>query len=518
MADKKVSIEIQTTGAEKSAADFKKVSTAARDTAVQGVYPLGTSLRDTGKIGEDAAEGIGKTGVSMKNTGMLASQLGFQITDFTTQVSMGTSALTAFAQQAPQAIGALSMAGVATGPIGLGLTAAAVAIPILIAGFRALSNLMGPVGEGAKLIEDAGKNVADALTEDAVQRWEDVADAMKLQRDMVEATKGKFPELQKASAEAAASILKNEGTLYEASKVILQQLGFRLDKYNEIEQAEARAAANRKLEKDQALKEEQERLAKLREEAEKEQGIRDDMAARRQDIEEDRARAERDVGVLRISRDRWRNASVDAAPTAGRREEVRNEFDKDFGSSEMGVKLQAAEQTLAKAAADKKELEQKMMEQDNVLLAKQTEINDVAKAVEAKTREIEQNFQTQEVKAQADKITQVSEQMAKDLTDVLGKVTAKDDQSKAEVERLKELASDGQIVASELPEVANRFSQLMIDIREGNATLDGNVSELVTLQKQFLSNQFALRREIDAMKAASATAWANQAKINEDLR
>jgi len=60
---------------------------------------------------KNAAQATG----GVKNLGMVATQVGYQVTDFATQVSMGTSAITAFAMQAPQAIAALTQFGGASG-------------------------------------------------------------------------------------------------------------------------------------------------------------------------------------------------------------------------------------------------------------------------------------------------------------------------------------------------------------------------------------------------------------------
>lgn len=48
---------------------------------------------------------------STARMGMVVNQVGYQVTDFATQVSMGTSAVQAFAQQAPQAIGVVTQFG-----------------------------------------------------------------------------------------------------------------------------------------------------------------------------------------------------------------------------------------------------------------------------------------------------------------------------------------------------------------------------------------------------------------------
>lgn len=52
-----------------------------------------------------------------RNFGMMAGQVGFQIQDFAVQVANGTSAITAFGQQAPQALGLLGPRGAILGAV-----------------------------------------------------------------------------------------------------------------------------------------------------------------------------------------------------------------------------------------------------------------------------------------------------------------------------------------------------------------------------------------------------------------
>lgn len=57
------------------------------------------------------ARALSMQGGAIKNIGHVANQVGYQVTDFAVQVQGGTSALVALSQQAPQALGALTMLG-----------------------------------------------------------------------------------------------------------------------------------------------------------------------------------------------------------------------------------------------------------------------------------------------------------------------------------------------------------------------------------------------------------------------
>ncbi len=82
-------------------------------------YDLDAQLTKTGNTIEHVASTplqklssvVPPATAGVKNMGMVATQVGYQVTDFAVQVQGGTSAVTAFTQQAPQAIGALQMLG-----------------------------------------------------------------------------------------------------------------------------------------------------------------------------------------------------------------------------------------------------------------------------------------------------------------------------------------------------------------------------------------------------------------------
>jgi len=111
MANKKVQIQIDTkatgNGAKEVVAGLQQVDTAAKKTS----NAVNTTTANTGRMGQ------------------IAGQAGFQIQDFAVQVGAGTSALTAFSQQAPQLLGVFGPGGAIAGAIvAIGAVAAKVFI------------------------------------------------------------------------------------------------------------------------------------------------------------------------------------------------------------------------------------------------------------------------------------------------------------------------------------------------------------------------------------------------------
>ena len=142
MADQDITIGIKTTG----------------DTS--GAEKVGTALKglNEGPLKTMAAR-VDTAKASTVNLGMAANAFSYQMQDFTVQVGSGTNAITAFAQQAPQLIGGMQMAGLFTGGLGLAMSGLAVAIPLVLFGGRALINMFSETGDGA---EDASKKADDA--------------------------------------------------------------------------------------------------------------------------------------------------------------------------------------------------------------------------------------------------------------------------------------------------------------------------------------------------------------------
>jgi len=87
----------------------------------------------------------------MKRNGNVVQQFGYQVGDFAVQVGSGTSAMTAFAQQGSQMLGALGMWGAIAG------AAVAVGVPLV----RALTDS----GDAAKSLEDRLKDLNEAVSD-----------------------------------------------------------------------------------------------------------------------------------------------------------------------------------------------------------------------------------------------------------------------------------------------------------------------------------------------------------------
>lgn len=151
----------------------------ARGLVAAGVLSLDdyvAKLRFEQNALDEVARAHGRTGQASGAQRAAMQNLGFQLQDFTVQVASGQSALIAFAQQFPQAAGALSgfggkMAGVAAfmgGPWGIGLTVAAAALLPLIGKLLETEKTTDDLVK--KLKEDAAETAKAAMAKDIYGR------------------------------------------------------------------------------------------------------------------------------------------------------------------------------------------------------------------------------------------------------------------------------------------------------------------------------------------------------------
>lgn len=154
MASRTAKIKLQTTadtsGAKQTDEAMKNVRFTADEAALamdryeKRITAAAVSMRTSNAQAWDAAK-------SAKNVGQAAGQAGFQIQDFAVQVGGGTSALTAFAQQAPQLLGIFGPGGALAGAL---VAVGAVAAKVFL-----------DMGKGAEEAGKAAEDMAERLNE-----------------------------------------------------------------------------------------------------------------------------------------------------------------------------------------------------------------------------------------------------------------------------------------------------------------------------------------------------------------
>jgi hypothetical protein len=256
MADRK-DIEIgikttaDTTGIDKTDAGISRLKTRSVDdiqavtdkvgVAQWGFYDLDAQVSQTGNTIATVNAGpltnlpqkLGQGADRMKNMGMLANQAGYQITDFAVQVQGGTSAITAFSQQAPQLAGAFAQLGLVSAGLGtaisLGAAAAGIGFQLTATAYKAMKADMKDAEAAAKRYVDQQKFMVQQQQKlDNLTRQEFIAGVYEREADALERqlrAMQRINELRAAqgSAEAARAaadltIAQNTGGNVTAAK------------------------------------------------------------------------------------------------------------------------------------------------------------------------------------------------------------------------------------------------------------------------------------------------------------
>lgn len=220
MADKKFEISIDTTADTSGAAKAERAIDQVGDEAKRTERELDALESQSRRVGQELARtGNTSEGVASKLGGRLTGtiqQAGFQIQDFAVQVGGGTSAMTAFGQQAPQFLGAFGPAGSIAGAI---IAIGAVAFNV----FTKMGDDAQSASEKLEEMNDVIDKIAKNKTDDLNQEFADTAAAFDLANRRAAALKTGIEEVIKSENKLALAqldrrALERESATTEANK------------------------------------------------------------------------------------------------------------------------------------------------------------------------------------------------------------------------------------------------------------------------------------------------------------
>lgn len=200
MASKKVQIQIDT-----------KANTAGAQQAQQ-------SLQSLDKTANQTSTAVNTTSANTSKLGNVMGQAGFQVQDFAIQVSGGTSALTAFAQQAPQLLGTFGPTGAIAGAlVAVGAIAAKV--------FMSMAENAAMTGEA---MEDMSDKLKEAFSASAAKAIDDFNFQLKNSTEFAQTLRDAELQLKEARDQRAASdarLIDSQLKLDEAAIKYLESTG-----------------------------------------------------------------------------------------------------------------------------------------------------------------------------------------------------------------------------------------------------------------------------------------------------
>jgi predicted nucleic acid-binding Zn-ribbon protein len=468
MASKKVNIDISTTantaGAKQAAAAMDNLSTASTQ----------------------AAEASTAASAGASKVGQVAASAGYQVQDFATQVSMGTSAFTAFAQQAPQFLGVFGPGGALAGAL---VAVGAIATKVFL-----------DMASNAEAAGEAAQDLADKLTEAYEKRGGEKAraaiDAIRLESDLTNALRESelgLIDVKNNRIKTEEDLAKKQDDLTEKAIRYLAQIG-------QIANAEA---ALDELRKQSAERQKEAAIADV------EAGVQGEIA-RYNNIKSQRDDLDREVS----------DAEARIARLQQQQQDLTNQLNISRASDERlikagvegeGFKSSAVAQAESKLAGIEKQIsglfdfiDQAPQRIGELTAASYTQAAKVDQAVEGAKIEIEKIESEYKLSEKSQAITAASQQMSGAAqaisTAIEGFEPINQAQENAKNQLLK-AAADGQITANEQQQVAASLNTLMGTLRAGQNTSISTLQELIRINNELVSKIGAANNAISDLRS-----------------
>ncbi|MEI6654058.1 MAG: hypothetical protein WCP45_04765 [Verrucomicrobiota bacterium] len=506
-----------------------------------------------------------------KKVGFVSREASYQIADFSTQVQMGTSAVTAFGMQAPNLINSFTQVGLVSGKLALPLLAVSAALPIVAGAYKYFSSQIPQAGAAQKkFAEDTSASIdklvgkIGELNTDALEKADTKAkDAIKSAGLLAE----KFTAVQTAEASFTAAAKTNAETNIASQGGMLSVLGLQQEKFKEIQiladlQVKAlQAAAAAKIAevnamREQAVLEAWKATMEIKRSEAKKISLEADLVAQqrvldlvtKQNRETEKSAVKRSnesplwdmagsmvgVGARVFAGDypgALRNFQA-ADPSAAMTKHVQNQgaddYDARTAESRRNMETGARSRVDGLASDIEKVKEETATNEalfDN--LSRKINASDQASAI--KIEEITQTLQSTQTAAQIDQLNKTATQNVADIEGVLSNVTATSAQEAPAFSRLKQAVADHIIDARELPQVVADLQTLLGSYQSGFMQMSGSTTEnvrMVTAVQAQLAEQVKLTREAGIQSAgvsadqkllrAEFERWKNQLLQNQD--
>jgi predicted nucleic acid-binding Zn-ribbon protein len=468
MASKKVNIDISTTantaGATQAAAAMDKLSTANT-----------------------------KAATATGNVGSLAAQAGYQVQDFATQVSMGTSAFTAFAQQAPQLLGAFGPKGAIIGAfVAVGAIVAKVAYEI-VTGSGDAEEALRKTTEATEEFQDKLIKLYEAQGgEKSKAAISSIERQSQLTNILRESELGLI-DVKNNRIKTEEDLAKKQDDLTEKAIRYLAQIG-------QITNAEA---ALDELRKQSAERQKEAAIADI------EAGVQGEIA-RYNNIKSQRDDLDREVS----------DAEARIARLQQQQQDLTNQLNISRASDERlikagvegeGFKSSAVAQAESKLAGIEKQIsglfdfiDQAPQRIGELTTASYTQAAKVDQAIEGAKIEIEKIESEYKLSEKSQAITAASQQMSGAAQAISTAIESFEPINQAQENaknQLLQAAADGQITANEQQQVAASLNTLMGTLRAGQNTSISTLQELIRINNELVSKIGAANNAISDLRS-----------------
>jgi hypothetical protein len=500
MASKKVNIDISTTantaGAKQAAAAMDDLSTASTQAAAASTA---------------ASAGAGRVG-------QVAAQAGYQVQDFATQVSMGTSAFTAFAQQAPQFLGVFGPGGAIAGAL---LAVGAIAAKVFLDMGDDAKSASEKAEELADTIDQIGKNAAAAIREDidfgkskleqaktAAQNFADeVNNAAQNQIDYNAAVLESFNNLltaERTLRNVKGETISNVKDLAAEEKAAAEARAAQVQIQIQSEQLKLQAAEDSVEIEKQALAEvrvqKAEKEALLQTERNSLQVLRDQRDAL-EELAKERVSLGESLGSL-ISGESGFMMKGPTSPTA---RAAQAQLDTGAVAGQMSA-IENRISELEKAVASTGELSQAVETATESLQQSESALRQTQSDVSTSIASIAEIAASEEVKIKAQTAAEKAKAFASEIETMIAGIEPTNQQQATALGNLGTVLKDSQVTQNEIATTTSSLATLAPLIRQSITNNTTSVTQLISIMNTFQNQNSMIQRQIDDLQSRMRTA------------
>jgi len=445
-------------------------------------------------------------------------QAGYQVADFATQVSGGTSALVALGQQLPQFLGAFGPQGAVAGAL----------IAVGLVAYKVFSGIGDSVEKAkeradflAKAIDEGASMAAKALSEDYDMGYT----ALSNSQAIAEALRQKFVDIAKAEGEFSLAALQNSKSL-NAAQIKLQEImgktydpkqiidfyaaeneAIRTQEYNNnvaAEKAKQVAAEKAKQAADQTLAQKTQAFAeqqKILSESEKElENLKNQLTVLQNISEQKATQAE-------IAKTAAYSGAIGGFIRSRFPSEAAKNAQKDMQNPEFVQRipvLEAAIKELQSQVSDTgtltKDLNSALVESQNA----KTNFESTSQQVSMQLTTLANSFNQDNVIASITKIEEEGKAKAETITKLIDGVKPETTGEKQAMEQLKTAVADHEIKVSEATQTAASLATLSGKINEANSGQTQIITRLITDFSKMKLDYDALNRRLDNLQSSKS--------------
>jgi chromosome segregation ATPase len=490
MANRRVNINIvttaNTTGATQAAAAMDKLATASNS----------------------ATTAAATTGKASSRVGQLVGQAGYQVQDFAVQVGAGTSALTAFSQQAPQLLGAFGPAGAVAGAfVAIGAIATKV--------FLGMNN-------DAQSAEEKAKNLAEAIEEIGKAAEKAVQDRIDFGKQKIEdattAAQQYSDELNNAAQNQLSlnqAVLDSLQEINEAERTLEGIRGNATDALAAQSQ-QATADADRRAAEVQLLIAAEEQ--KLKAAAQAVQIAKEELVAKEQLKASNETILKNEQAALRIAEERLKTLEKQAQKSIGSQildVATFAAFDGSKGPDQQAAaqkqleggqlqkdiaQLKASVEKISEAASATGELTNEANEAARQLQAAESALTQAQDDVRTSVEKINLGAVSEDVSQTADQLEERAKLLADEVKSITEGVTTSTQAEARALQTINKSLADGKIDLAEIDRTGSSLTELGPRIRDAIGGNTQKVSQLVTIMNEFKAQNDQLQSRIDRLQ------------------